>query len=169
MPWASLTRPEWQEIEQLLARSDEARKFVEEIRQTAAGLPQELQKEQQASVRPAAVDHKLIEQTLKECGRRNRPATAGGGGIRALSIAATLCSWRTVGLVPGTSSEPRPSEMSVLARPAPPSSLATRPPVLPAARAPSAPGGLRGGRVQPADGLRADAGRSADAEGEGRD
>ncbi|MGC8644458.1 MAG: hypothetical protein ACP5XB_31730, partial [Isosphaeraceae bacterium] len=60
-----LDQTQEREIDELLSSSDEARRFVDELRQTATWLTEELQNER-ASVLPLSEpDHELIEKTLQ--------------------------------------------------------------------------------------------------------
>jgi Ca-activated chloride channel family protein len=115
-----------QEIDQLLSCSDEARKFVAEIRQTAGWLTQELQKERQAQSPLPPVDLKAIEQTLKARKPELPQRPWWRKRYKTLSIAATLLVGATVGLltwnVQRAGSGP---EMSVFARKHLPRSVAT--------------------------------------------
>jgi Ca-activated chloride channel family protein len=87
------------EIERLVAESDEARKYIDEIRQTARWLSEELQKEGKSAAGLASADHELIEQTLqkKPLELNNRPFWRKHYGL--LSMAATLVLGGTIGLL----------------------------------------------------------------------
>ncbi|HKM53681.1 MAG TPA: von Willebrand factor type A domain-containing protein, partial [Isosphaeraceae bacterium] len=113
-----------QEIKQLLSCSDEARKFVAEIRQTAGWLAQELQKEHQTKSPLPSVDLQAIEQTLKarEPDSPKRPWWQ--QRYKTLSIAATLLVGATVGLLAWNVPRAAPrSEMAVSSRKLSPSSV----------------------------------------------
>ncbi|MGO9601721.1 MAG: YfbK domain-containing protein [Isosphaeraceae bacterium] len=88
-----------QEIKQLLSCSDEARKFVAEIRQTAGWLAQELQKEHQTKSPLPSVDLQAIEQTLKAREPESPKRPWWREQYKILSIAATLLVGATVGLL----------------------------------------------------------------------
>jgi Ca-activated chloride channel family protein len=88
-----------QEIEQLLSYSDQARKFVAEIRQTVQWLTQELQKERQGESPMPSVDLQAIEHTLKARGPKSSHRPWWQKRYRTLAIAATLLVGATVGLL----------------------------------------------------------------------
>ena len=106
-----------QEIKQLLSCSDEARKFVAEIRQTAGWLAQELQKEHQAKSPLPSVDLQAIEQTLKAREPESPKRPWWQQRYKTLSIAATLLVGATVGLLAWNVPQATPrSEMAVSSR-----------------------------------------------------
>ena len=115
------------EIEKLLARSDEARKFVAEIGQTAGWLAQELQKEHQAQSALPSVDLQAIERTLKARDPESPQRPWWRKRYKTLSIAATLLVGTTVGILAWNVQRAAPrSEMVLSSRKLPLSSVATR-------------------------------------------
>jgi Ca-activated chloride channel homolog len=90
------------EIEDLLASSDEARRHVEEIRQTARWLAEELQKERESMPPFTPANHELIEQTLQAQPILITSRSWWRKNLRLLSVAATLLAGATVGLVSWT-------------------------------------------------------------------
>jgi Ca-activated chloride channel family protein len=95
------------EIARLLAESEEARKYIDEIRQTARWLTEELQKEGRSAASLTPADHKLIEETLQNRPRplNNRPFWRKQYGL--LSVAATLMVGGTIGLLSWRAYQPR--------------------------------------------------------------
>ena len=110
------------EVEELLASSDEARRYIEEIRQTASWLTEELQKETVLPLpRP---DHELIEQKLQEQPVVSAILPWWRRNLRLMSVAATLLAGATVGLVSWKAVENRNRRELLGFEPAAPAALA---------------------------------------------
>jgi len=87
------------DIDQLLAESEEARKYVAEIRQTAQWLADELRKEPETVPALALANHRLIDQALQVAAPTNKSRPWWRKPYKLMSMAATLLMGGTVGLV----------------------------------------------------------------------
>ena len=92
-----LDASQFADVQKILDASEEARKYVDEIRLTAQWLARELQKEAEAPPILSLANHRAIDQSLQRAFRSNCRTQTGAPGEQA-SRSTRRCSslvWKT--------------------------------------------------------------------------